>query len=837
MVYVVMQELAKTAEDTIMITSSIMKDTSTSSETIYRPNSIRALCRIIDAGSIPVIERPISTAIVDKTPAVSSAALVSSIHLFPLSKDIVRRWVNQVSEVMTSRTVGSTIAVPPSMSHLNIRPNATFMCQYHALGLLYLMRGNDRMGIVKMIQNYSQPPKSGGGFFGGGGSSPNLRSSWAVCLLVRYARQMIDEDSQFRAPMMSLLHGWLKHKSDMVNLEAAKAILTLPSVSQSEATNALSTLQLFLTSPRYITRFSAIRILNRFSLRLPQMMSSLNAEIEVLVSDTNRSIATYAITTLLKTGSEESVERLMKTIQGFMADISDEFKIIVVSSIRALCLKFPSKQEVTINFLSETLRDEGGYEFKKAVVDALFDLIKYVDASKEEALAQLCEFIEDCEYAKLATRILFVLGREGPKAPEPSKYVRYIYNRVILENATVRASAVNALARFARVPSLTESITILLKRCLGDPDDEVRDRAALNLRIIGDELSAKYVENESMYSLPQLEKALVMYVQEADYGKAFNIEEIQVITREESDAAALQSKTEISGHEETIATPAMETSVNVPVPSTAQFVEQLGAIEQFKSYGELLKTGSQFELTTTEMEFYVTARPHLYAQHLVLQYDIKNTLTDTILENISVVAQPVEEELFTEDFILEGAKATHDENAVVYVSFTRSPESKFAISEFANTLRYTSREVDPSNGEVQEDGYDDEYEVDNFEISAGTYISPLYISNFASTFDGLGVNSQTAETYALSSLTSLQEACDKVVAALGMQALEGSDTPMQPSTHTLRLAGKAVGGGNGGVKVLANVQMAFSAKSGVTVKVTARSEDKEVAALVAGGIA
>lgn len=665
MVYIVMQELAKTAQDTIMITSSIMKDTSTSSETIYRPNSIRALCRIIDAGSMSVIERPVSTAIVDKTPAVSSAALVSSIHLFPLGKDIVRRWMNQVTEVMTSRTVGSSIVSDPGQS----RPIPSYMCQYHALGLLHLMRGNDRMGMVKMIQQFSQSQSgksSGVGFFSGG-STPTLRSSWATVLLVRYARQIIDEDPQFRVPMMTLLEQWLLHKSDMVNLEAAKAILTLPSVTQSEVSKALSCLQLFLTSPRYITRFSAIRILNRFSLRQPQMLSSLNAEIEVLVSDTNRSIATYAITTLLKTGVEESVERLMKTIQGFMSDISDEFKIIVVSSIRALCLKFPSKQEVTLNFLSQVLRDEGGYEFKKAVVDAFFDLIRYVQASKEEALAQLCEFVEDCEYPKLATRILFVLGQEGPKTNEPSKYVRYIYNRVILENAIVRASAVNALARFAKVPALTTSIQTLLQRCLGDPDDEVRDRAALNLRIISNKLSTKYIENQSSFSLGQLEKALVFYVQEADYSTVFDMEKIQVITREESDAAALLSKTEIKGNEEILAAPTLETAAAIPDPSATHFADQLSAISQFKSYGELLKTGPRAELTTTEMEFYVTAYVHVFAKHIVLQYDVKNTLADTILENVSVLVQPLEEDIFTEDFILEAARATQDENAVVYV--------------------------------------------------------------------------------------------------------------------------------------------------------------------------
>ena len=47
------------------------------------------------------------------------------------------------------------------------------------------------------------------------------------------------------------------------------------------------------------------------------------------------------------------------------------------------------------------------------------------------------------------TKVLYLLGEQGPKAQTPSKYIRYIYNRIILENATVRAAAVSALAKFA----------------------------------------------------------------------------------------------------------------------------------------------------------------------------------------------------------------------------------------------------------------------------------------------------------------------------------------------------------------------------------------------------
>ena len=87
-------------------------------------------------------------------------------------------------------------------------------------------------------------------------------------------------------------------------------------------------------------------------------MTMCNLDLEHLISDTNRSIATLAITTLLKTGNESSIDRLMKQIQSFMSEIPDEFKIVVVRAIQGLCLKFPNKHDVMMNLLSTMLRDE-----------------------------------------------------------------------------------------------------------------------------------------------------------------------------------------------------------------------------------------------------------------------------------------------------------------------------------------------------------------------------------------------------------------------------------------------------------------------------------------------
>lgn len=484
MVYLIIKELANTAEDVIMVTSSIMKDCQVGSDIVYRANAIRALCRIIDASTIPAIERIIKTAIVDKTPSVCSAALVSSYHLLPVARDVVRRWQNEVQEAASGEKSGGYF----SFSGGPALPQSSYNTQYHAIGLLYQMRSHDRMALVKMVQQYS--------------SAGVVKSPAAIMLLVRLAAKLAVDDPNLRKAMVALLDGWLRHKSELVNFEAAKAICDLPDVTDGEVAQAIHCLQLFLTSPRPITKFAAIRILHNFAAFKPDAVRACNPDIEALVTHNNRSIGTFAISTLLKTCNESSVDRLMKQITSFMGDISDDFKVTIVEAIRTLAIKFPSKHGSIFIFLSQTLREEGGYEFKRAVVESMFDLIKFVPDSKEEALAHLAEFIEDCEFTKLAVRILHLLGMEGPRTKTPTKYIRYIYNRVVLENSIVRAAAVTALGKFGitKDPEVKESIRVLLTRCLDDVDDEVRDRAALNLKLMqeDEETANKFVRNGKM---------------------------------------------------------------------------------------------------------------------------------------------------------------------------------------------------------------------------------------------------------------------------------------------------------------------------------------------------
>jgi coatomer protein complex subunit gamma len=69
-------------------------------------------------------------------------------------------------------------------------------------------------------------------------------------------------------------------KSEMVNLEAAKAMAVFPDLTDAEAVQAIHVLQLFLTSPRAVTKFAAIRILHSFASFKPEAVRTCNPDIE-----------------------------------------------------------------------------------------------------------------------------------------------------------------------------------------------------------------------------------------------------------------------------------------------------------------------------------------------------------------------------------------------------------------------------------------------------------------------------------------------------------------------------------------------------------------------------
>jgi coatomer protein complex subunit gamma len=381
---------------------------------------------------------------------------------------------------------------------------------------------------------------------------------------------------------------------------------------------------------------------------------------------------------------------------------------------------------------------------------------------------------------------------EGPKTPNPTKYIRYIYNRVVLENALVRAAAVTALAKFGvgqQNPEVKHSVHVLLTRCLDDVDDEVRDRAALSLRLMDedDEMANKFVRNgkslfssitsqarlivtDSMFSLPVLEHQLVMYVTSEGrdtFSKPFDLSSVPVVTREQAHAEERTKKL-------TTATPTLKAPTTGPkrpikdssadiaaATATAQkHAAALAAVPEIAAYGTVLKSSRVIELTESETEYVVTAIKHIFKDAIVLQFDIKNTLPSTVLTDVSMVAAPADSESgepqLEEDFTVPIPRLDTDVPGTGYVAFKRVDESASVLTTtFTNILKFTSKEIDPSTGEPEESGYEDEYQVEDLDLTGADFISPAYVGNFDTVWEQVAGGDEASETLQLANMKSI----------------------------------------------------------------------------------
>lgn len=805
MMYLFIKEVAETCnpDDVIIVTSSLTKDMNTGVD-LYRANSMRVLAKIIDATMLGAIERYLKQAIVDRNAFVASSALMAGLRLFTTCPDIVRRWINEVQEAVNS---------------------SSNMVQYHALSLLYKIKQHDRLAVSKIVQQLSKG---------------SLRSPLATCLLIRYTSNLLHEDMSSTNAKASyqFLENCLRHKNEMVIYEAAKAMCNLPGADKNDLTPAITVLQLFLSSPKPSLRFASMRTLSEVAITYPILISKCNDDMESLVSDSNRTIATLAITTLLKTGTETGIERLMKQISAFISEIGDEFKIVVVKAIRELCTKYPKKHRVMVAFLATFLREEGGYEFKKSIVDSIVDLMNSIADTKESSLLHLCEFIEDCEFSELIVQILHVIASQGPTTPAPSRFIRFIFNRVILENAVVRAAAVTTLGSFAaRVPELRPSIVTLLHRSLSDEDDEVRDRAVILLKSLGGEQKEEDIKFMVDVPLPMtftaLERSIKAMVAHPTYESTIEqsseritfsslpiVEDAYVPpSNVGSSRSAVNKKKNTAAAEESAA----------PVDLAAEVYK----VPELAHLGRAFRSSKEIHLTETEMEYVVSCVKHIFANNVVLQFTVLNTIDDQKLRDVRVNMESDSEETgYSIQKVIPAAFARYGEASHCFVCLERTADP--AAVSLPCELVFKVVPVDATTGEPEGggDGFDEECPLESVELATNDYMAKVALGDFRRAWDQMGTDNEVLEKFALQ-FKRLEDAVAAVVDLLGMQAVDSTNiVPPSDGTkkpHILHMSGVFIGN----MQVLARAQLQLNDSNGVMLKMAVRSQDMTISQLVA----
>lgn len=565
------------------------------------------------------------------------------------------------------------------------------MVSYHALGVFAKVRCINQISMEKLVTRLLSKP---------------IQSPYAQCLLIRYAAKLAkNNESGLSGTFIKFIESRLQtNNSEIIVYEAVHAIIHL-STSAKKLTQVMAVLQMYCVSPKPTVRLAGARSLAKISFKYPSIVKAQTIDYDNLLYDPNKWVATMALVTILSMGSPSTIKQIMKPLSSFMTDIPDEFKIMVIHAIKRLFSKHP--YPTILSPLGEMLHGEGSLEYKDAIISAMIPLIEGENRHvKENGLIQLCEFIEDCEHKNLSVRVLHLLGREGPKTKHPSRFIRYVYNRVILEIPTVRAAAVTTVARFgATLPELLPEVRVVLTRCQFDDSDEVRDRAVFYKGILesGDtNLISDYITNVQVPNVIDLEKALFEHlINHSD--TPFDIS----VTPIEETHLAIHDK--MSDHE-----------VN------SQSLESLEQRQEgepiffpgIEIVGPLFKSCEPVELSESGTEYRVHCVKHVFARHLLLQFECSNTLCDRILQNVHIVLGLPPGYCLLAETTCEQLVYDKQENIFLLLQFPK--KSQESPGTFTIILEFVVSNCDPENiNSLSDDfsnNYQDNYHLEDLEI-------------------------------------------------------------------------------------------------------------------------
>jgi coatomer subunit gamma len=411
-------------------------------------------------------------------------------------------------------------------------------------------------------------------------------------------------------------------------------------------------------------------------------------------------------------------------------------------------------------------------------------------------------------------------------------------------------------------------VMTLLQRSLFDEDDETRDRAAIAVATLEDAMikypyqpptedddnandpivvdssangdishhgntmdrpeaddPAAYVLLESLpMNFDKLERSLKVYMQHSMYTSP---DPITVQTLPVVEDAPASSNAGPSANKNTMVDDDMDdmngTTSNGDDTKKDTMIDPAAlvyAIPELAHLGRAFRSSIPVPLTESETEYVVNCTKHIFTNHVVLQFSVQNTIDNQRLDNVTVLVDDSDSEIFSASGEIACGGVLYGETKHCFTILERNTEVPLASNTFACELRFTVMTVDPMSGEEEGDTFEEEYPLENLEITTADFMAKVAVPDFRKAWEATGNDKDN-------------EVVEKFF--LGMQPCDGTAS-IKPTTgpgkpHLLHLSGVFVAG----QQVLARAQIAMQGENSSTVilKIAVRSSDAIVSRMVA----
>lgn len=442
----------------------------------------------------------------------------------------------------------------------------------------------------------------------------------------------------------------------------------------------------------------------------------------------------------------------------------------------------------------------------------------------------MCEFIEDCEYPQLIVRVVHLLGEEGAETSQPSKIVRYIYNRLVLENVRVRIACIDALTKIGvKQSNVAGGVVKIIEPLCEDPDDETRDAAVIALSLLKPKSSnpdrSLMTDFERSFDFEYLESQLMEYIQSGDHSTPFDMSRVPALSRDEVYAnAEVEKSLEQLVPAAAIASPTADSASSRRFGLTAA---ELTAIPAFTDYGSVLKSSMPLRLTDNDAEYSVAVVKHWFERHLVLEYIVTNTVSELLLKAVKVSLDGIDpSDSFHPTCLIAIPQLDYDSgpaSAMVSMQYALSNRPTVTLS---SSLRFKVFECDPDTKEpYSQNGSDETFALPPFDITFADYvIAEPGVPDFDTAWNAASVGPMAAEmseTFCLTALSTMPEAVSAIVDAFGAAPIGNTDrVDPYSNQHTLLLSGSMLYPPG---RFLCRCRLSVTPTTGCTLELTVRS--------------
>jgi len=247
----------------------------------------------------------------------------------------------------------------------------------------------------------------------------------------------------------------------------------------------------------------------------------------------------------------------------------------------------------------------------------------------------------------------------------------------------------------------------------------------------------------------------------------------------------------------------------------------------------LFKASDPVQLTESETEYVVHCTKLAFQNHIAFEFDCRNTVNDHLLDNVTVSMEP-DGENWTLVTKIPCERLAYNQPGETYTVFELPEDPTCVTASFRCTLKFTVRDCDPTTGEPDaEEGFPDEYVLEDVDVTVADHVVAMLKPNFQAFWEELADENHVENTYALSSMKTLQEAVKNLLVFMGLGVCERSDKVGDGKTsHTLLLAGMY----RGGVDAAARAKLALTPDGAVNMNLAVRSTDPVVSQIIADAI-